>query len=54
VDFEPVLPENSSKVMDKVIKSIIRDLKAKIGFICYKGAMMWGTANLKLALNIKT
>ena len=53
-DSEPRIPEDSSKLMDKVMGSIRKQLKIEIGYLCFKGKMIWGIKELKVALSIKT
>ncbi len=54
IEFEPQLPEDASKISDKLIESIRKELKEKVGLICYKGRMLWGNLSIKLALITKT
>jgi hypothetical protein len=54
IDFEPQLPPDATKVCEKVIDSVRRELKGKIGLICFKGRMLWGNLKSDLALIIKT
>ncbi len=54
IDFEPQLPADASKIVDKIIDSARKELKQKIGLICNKGRMLWGNIKLELALVIKT
>jgi len=54
IGFEPELPEDASKIADKLIDSVRKELKTKTGFICFKGRMLWGNMELKLAIVIKT
>ena len=54
IGFEPELPADASKVVEKIIDSIRRELKTKLGFICYKGRMLWGNVDNGLALITST
>ena len=54
IGFEPELPSDASKIVDKLMESIRKELKNKIGLICYKGRMVWGNIQNDLALIIKT
>lgn len=54
IGFEPELPEDASKIADKIIDSVKKELRTKTGFICFKGRMLWGNVEMKLALVIKT
>jgi len=44
--ISPELPANSSVLREKIIKSLIQELKKKIGFLCFKGDMIWGKKEL--------
>lgn len=52
--FEPELPQDASKIADKLIDSVKKDLRTKTGFICFKGRMLWGNMETKIALIFKT
>ena len=54
IGFEPELPADASKVADKIIESVRRELRSKLGYICHKGRMMWGNAKQDLALVVQT
>lgn len=40
--------------MDKLIESIKRELKTKLGYICHKGRMMWGNSKQDIAQIVQT
>lgn len=54
IGFEPELPEDASKIADKLIDSVKKELRVKTGFISFKGRMLWGNLEIKMALIIKT
>lgn len=54
IGFEPELPEDASKIADKLVDSVKKELRMKTGFICFKGRMLWGNIELKMALISKT
>lgn len=54
IGFEPELPQDASKIADKLIDSVKKELRSKTGFICFKGRMLWGNMETKLALIFKT
>jgi hypothetical protein len=42
LDISPELPANSNALREKIVKSLIQELKKKLGFLCFKGDMIWG------------
>lgn len=53
IGFEPELPADASKLAEKLVESVKRELRTKLGFICFKGRMLWGNVNQELALITK-
>lgn len=54
IEFEPEIPSDASKLLEKIIDPLKKELKTKLGFICYKGRMLWGSLKLDLAHNVNT
>jgi hypothetical protein len=40
--ISPELPANSNALREKIIKSLFGELKKKLGYLCFKGDMIWG------------
>lgn len=45
LSIDPELPKDSAKLRERIIKSIYHDLKKTIGYVCWKGEMLWGRTN---------
>ena len=54
IEFEPEIPSDASKLLEKIIDPLKKELKTKLGLICYKGRMLWGSLKLDLAHNVNT
>jgi hypothetical protein len=53
-DTEPQLPQDSKDLLYRVVKSVRKELRDKVGLITASGLMLWGSKKLTIPLAIKT